>query len=95
MLFRRSRTYPRLTLPKITGFADLFTTLFLFAKGFSFYRQPRNTFFGVFPFRPMTLISSKESAAPEMSYFYRPHESKTHRPIVFIHGVGIGSKWPK
>ena len=25
-----------------------------------------------------------------MSYYYRPHKSQTHRPIVFVHGVGIG-----
>ncbi|KAL1864913.1 hypothetical protein Daus18300_007480 [Diaporthe australafricana] len=83
-------THRSLLFYSLTGSADLLTTLFLFAIGFSFYRQPSNTFFSVFPFRPMTLISSKESAAPEMSYFYRPHKSKTHRPIVFIHGVGIG-----
>lgn len=62
-------------------------------KGFKFYRQPRNTFLSVFPFRPMTLFSSYQSAAQEMSYFYRPHTSKKQRPIVFIHGIGIGSKY--
>ncbi|KAK2615298.1 hypothetical protein N8I77_002063 [Diaporthe amygdali] len=83
-------THRSLLFYSLTGFADFFTTLFLFAKGFSFYRQPQNTFFSVFPFRPMTLISRNESAAPAMSYFYRPHKSKTNRPIFFIHGIGIG-----
>ncbi|KAG8169230.1 hypothetical protein KVR01_001979 [Diaporthe batatas] len=83
-------THRSLLFYSITGFADLLTTLFLFSRGFKFYRQPRNTFFSVFPFRPMTLFSSTQSVASDMSYFYRPHTSKRQRPIVFIHGIGIG-----
>lgn len=69
---------------------DATTTLFLIFKGFSFYRQPRSTFFQVFPFRPTTLLSGNTSAAPNLSYIYRRHMSKTHRPVVFCHGIGIG-----
>ncbi|KAK6081212.1 hypothetical protein SCUP234_04865 [Seiridium cupressi] len=74
----------------IIGFIDTAATLYLMVKGFSFYRQPRLLFFKVFPFRPMTIFSPKQSASPQFSYFYRPHKSKTHRPIVFCHGFGIG-----
>jgi pimeloyl-ACP methyl ester carboxylesterase len=64
--------------------------MILLVMGFSFYRQPRAKFFKSFPFRPLTLLSLKPSASPNFSYFYRPHKSTTHRPIVFIHGLGIG-----
>lgn len=74
----------------IIGFIDTAATIIFMMKGFGFYRQPRSSFFKVFPFRPMTLFAAKESASPHFSYLYRPHKSKTHRPIVFCHGVGIG-----
>ncbi|KXH42254.1 hypothetical protein CSIM01_09006 [Colletotrichum simmondsii] len=73
-----------------TGTLDFFATLVLFIRGFKFYRQPRNTFFSVFPWRPMTLFSPNESADPKLSYFCRPHTSETKRPILFMHGVGVG-----
>jgi pimeloyl-ACP methyl ester carboxylesterase len=72
------------------GLADHFGTLILMIRGFSFYRQPRSSFFRVFPFRLMTLFAFKESASPHFSYMFRPHKSKKHRPIVFFHGIGIG-----
>lgn len=59
-------------------------------RGFTFYRQPRKTFFQIFPFRPWTLLCPKESASPELSYVYRRGTSKTHRPVVFLHGIGVG-----
>ncbi|KAF7795762.1 hypothetical protein EIP86_006929 [Pleurotus ostreatoroseus] len=30
------------------------------------------------------------SPHPSLAYWYRPHRSKTKRPIVFFHGIGIG-----
>jgi pimeloyl-ACP methyl ester carboxylesterase len=38
----------------------------------------------------MTLLAPKQSASPNFSYFYRPHKSEKHRPIILVHGVGIG-----
>jgi pimeloyl-ACP methyl ester carboxylesterase len=72
------------------GFADFATSITLLIIGFSFYRQPRAKFFKSFPLRPITLLAPKESSSPNLSYFYRPHKSTTHRPIVLIHGFGIG-----
>ncbi|KAF2731006.1 hypothetical protein EJ04DRAFT_499396 [Polyplosphaeria fusca] len=72
------------------GIVDLVTSIALLISGFSFYRQPRAAFIRSFPFRPFTLLAPNESAAPNISHFYRPHTSKTHRSIVFIHGVGVG-----
>lgn len=72
------------------GLADAAGWAFLAVKGFTFYRQPRRTFFSVFPFRPMTLLAPRASASADFSYFCRPHRSKTHRPVLFLHGIGIG-----
>ncbi|GKT56152.1 alpha/beta hydrolase fold family [Colletotrichum tofieldiae] len=83
-------THRSLLFYLITGWLDFFATLVLFIRGFKFYRQPRNTFFSVFPWRPMTLLSPNESADPKLSYFCRPHTSTTQRPILFMHGVGVG-----
>ena len=30
------------------------------------------------------------SRSPRLSYWYRPHTARKHRPIVFLHGIGIG-----
>lgn len=64
--------------------------MLLLTSGFKFYRQPRSAFLKSFPLRPMTLLALKQSDSPNLSYFWRPHKSDKHRPIVFIHGVGIG-----
>lgn len=64
--------------------------LWLLVSGYKFYRQPRSTFFKVFPLRPLSLLSPNASDAPGMSFWYRPHRSQTHRPVVIIHGLGIG-----
>ncbi|QBZ60639.1 hypothetical protein PoMZ_07581 [Pyricularia oryzae] len=73
------------------GLVDMLTTICLYLLGFSFYRTKMSTFFKIFPFRPLGLLGWNESAARDhMSYFCRPHKSKTQRPIIFIHGVGAG-----
>ncbi|ETS79627.1 hypothetical protein PFICI_09480 [Pestalotiopsis fici W106-1] len=74
----------------VIGVVDIITVARLMMKGFNFYAQPRSSFFRVFPLRLMTLFAARRSASPHFSYFYRPHTSKTHRPMVFFHGVGLG-----
>lgn len=74
----------------MVGMIDFFSSMILLASGFSFYRQPRSKFLKTFPLRPLTLLAPKQSASPNLSYFYRPHKSTTHRPIVFVHGLGVG-----
>lgn len=75
---------------------DLMTAAWLMLfLGFSFYRQPLHTFFTNFPFRPMTLLSPRRSAAPDFSYFYRPAKQleagrSKKRTVVFLHGIGMG-----
>ncbi|KAG8162251.1 hypothetical protein KVR01_008016 [Diaporthe batatas] len=72
------------------GGLDMMMSLWLLATGYKFYRRARSTFFTLFPVRPLTLLSPNVSDAPEMSYWYRPHRSKTHRPVIIVHGLGIG-----
>lgn len=44
----------------------------------------------VLPPRPATMLSAGRSPAESLSYWYRPHTSKTRLPVLFIHGIGIG-----
>ncbi|KAL1592244.1 hypothetical protein SLS60_011321 [Paraconiothyrium brasiliense] len=90
VIFLCQTTGQLLTSSQIIGTIDFFSSMILLASGFSFYRQPRVKFMKSFPLRPLTLFAPKQSASPNFSYFYRPHKSTTHRPIVFIHGLGIG-----
>jgi pimeloyl-ACP methyl ester carboxylesterase len=38
----------------------------------------------------LTLASAYESPVKHLTYWHRPHTSKTRLPILFIHGIGIG-----
>ena len=57
--------------------------------GFS-YRRTRVAGPWVLPPRPTTLLAGGRSPAKTLSYWYRPHTSKTRLPVLFIHGIGIG-----
>ncbi|KZP03120.1 hypothetical protein FIBSPDRAFT_905261, partial [Athelia psychrophila] len=76
----------------IVGGVDAFSSLSLLAAGFTHYATPK--WFAAFPFRPWTVFSQRSvEGAEELSYAYRPHRSATKLPIVFLHGIGIGT-WP-
>ncbi|OLN85551.1 hypothetical protein CCHL11_05807 [Colletotrichum chlorophyti] len=74
----------------VIGLLDNLMALYLLTQGFRYYKQSVSTFFKVFPFRLVNLLPFTNSAANGMSYWYRPHKSTTQRPVVFIHGLGIG-----
>ena len=57
---------------------------------FHFHRLAIQRFFTVFPLRPLSLLSTHKSSATTLSYWHRPHTSKTRLPVLFIHGIGIG-----
>ena len=58
--------------------------------GMKYYWTPA-TSFSIFPPRPLArLTASKRSPAKTLSYWLRPHTSKTRLPIVYIHGIGVG-----
>jgi pimeloyl-ACP methyl ester carboxylesterase len=57
---------------------------------FQYYRLPPRWHPTAFPLRPQNLFTSRISPARQLSYWWRPHTSKTRHPIVFLHGIGIG-----
>jgi pimeloyl-ACP methyl ester carboxylesterase len=78
------------TLQFAVGVVDILSFIQMCWFGFQHYRLPLSRFFSVFPYRPLTLVCRNVSPAPELSYWYRPHTSKTRSPILFLHGIGIG-----
>ena len=59
-------------------------------NGFHLHRTSFARFFTLFPFRPLTLLSTYRSPVEHLTYWHRPHSSKTRLPVLFIHGIGIG-----
>jgi pimeloyl-ACP methyl ester carboxylesterase len=74
----------------IVMFVDSFTAAYLRYTGFSLYRTRLRTAFSMFPPRVASLFTRQISSAPDLSYWYRPHTSRSRLPILFIHGIGIG-----
>ncbi|EIM92937.1 uncharacterized protein STEHIDRAFT_90320 [Stereum hirsutum FP-91666 SS1] len=72
----------------IVAGVDAFTSVRLTYMGFKHHNTRR--WFTVFPPRPLLSLVSRPSCDPDISYWYRPHRSTTKRPILFIHGIGIG-----
>ena len=71
-------------------FVDTITFSSFVWHSFHFHRLPHRHFFGVFPLRPFGLLSKQKTPAKTLTYWHRPHISKTRIPILFIHGIGIG-----
>lgn len=69
---------------------DTLTAAFLRFHGFQLYRTHVKNALAIFPPRLASVFTRHISPAPEISYWYRPHTSKTRLPILFIHGIGIG-----
>lgn len=74
----------------IVGLVDTLTALYLTYNGFHLYGTSIRQTFSIFPFRIANLFVRKASPVPTLSYWYRPHTSKTRLPVVFIHGISIG-----
>ncbi|KAH7100217.1 hypothetical protein BKA62DRAFT_258274 [Auriculariales sp. MPI-PUGE-AT-0066] len=70
----------------IVAHVDFLTFCALNLLGFTHYASPK--WFTVFPFRPYTTFGNRSPS--EVSYWHRPHRSLQKRPILFIHGLGIG-----
>ena len=69
---------------------DIATHARLLWHGFHFYRSSIAHSVGIFPPRPQTFVASQCSPALSLTYWYRPHTSRTELPILFIHGIGVG-----
>ncbi|EKM52202.1 uncharacterized protein PHACADRAFT_148672 [Phanerochaete carnosa HHB-10118-sp] len=74
----------------IVFIVDIYTSLYLAHHDFKHYTLHR--WFCYFPTRIFNALWSR-SPHPELCYWYRPHRSKTKKPIIFFHGIGIGL-WP-
>lgn len=71
------------------GLVDTITHCVMRYRGFQYFKTTL-TSLQVFPFRPATWVEPAKSPAETMSYWIRPHSSKTRLPILYIHGIGIG-----
>ncbi|KAJ9644108.1 hypothetical protein H2201_007083 [Coniosporium apollinis] len=69
---------------------DTLTYLRMLYHSFHFHRLPFGRILTVFPLRPLTLLSRHRTPARTLTYWHRPHTSKSRLPILFIHGIGIG-----
>src|SRR4029434_3097091 len=66
---------------------DTLASGYLRYHSFNFHHT---SFLAVFPLRPLTLFGTHSSPARSLTYWHRPHTSKTRLPILFIHGIGVG-----
>ncbi|OQV08777.1 hypothetical protein CLAIMM_13000 [Cladophialophora immunda] len=70
---------------------DVLTHAYLGFHDFHHYRTSiRQLFFDVFPPRPLSLLTTHRSPTKNLTYWYRPHTSRTELPILFLHGIGVG-----
>ena len=69
---------------------DTISHVRLLAYGIKYHSSFKSNF-AVFPPRPLAAAtSSAKSPAQDLAYWVRPHTSKTRRPIVYLHGIGVG-----
>ncbi|KAI9808768.1 MAG: hypothetical protein M1825_003921 [Sarcosagium campestre] len=71
-------------------FVDNASHLHLMYRGFHHHSKPFSLVPSILPARPLTVFTSKRSPVEQLSYWYRPHRSKTRLPVLFLHGIGIG-----
>ncbi|KAF1935761.1 hypothetical protein EJ02DRAFT_428129 [Clathrospora elynae] len=74
----------------IVMLVDTFTAARLRYIGFTLFRTHLRSSLTIFPPRLASLATRHISSAPDLSYWYRPHTSRTRLPILFVHGIGIG-----
>ncbi|KAH9840475.1 hypothetical protein Tdes44962_MAKER01675 [Teratosphaeria destructans] len=74
----------------IVFIVDNYACTLLIIFSFRFYRPFVTNVLTTFPPRLISLLSFNKSPAQDMTYWYRPHTSKTKLPILYIHGIGIG-----
>ena len=58
--------------------------------GMQYYWTPASSF-RIFPPRPLAVLTATaRSPAQSLSYWLRPHTSKTRLPVLYLHGIGVG-----
>ncbi|PSN75522.1 hypothetical protein BS50DRAFT_478254 [Corynespora cassiicola Philippines] len=69
---------------------DTLTAAYLRYNGFILHRTPFRSTLSIFPPRLASFFTRQKSPARDISYWYRPHTSKTRLPVLFIHGISMG-----
>jgi pimeloyl-ACP methyl ester carboxylesterase len=69
---------------------DALASIYLRFYSFDFHRTSLLQFLAVFPTRLLNLFNTYRSPARTLTYWYRPHTSRTRLPVLFIHGIGVG-----
>ena len=69
---------------------DTITFIYMLLHSFHFYGLDFKNVLSVFPFRPLAVLGLHKSPGKTLTYWHRPHTSKTALPILFVHGIGIG-----
>ncbi|PTB61710.1 hypothetical protein BBK36DRAFT_1131147 [Trichoderma citrinoviride] len=69
---------------------DTLVFIYLRSHSFNFHRTSLFQFLAVFPTRLLNLFTTYRSPARTLTYWYRPHTSRTRLPVLFIHGIGVG-----
>ena len=73
----------------LMGILDAITHALMRFHGFQYFKTV-STSLQVLPIRPATWVEPARSPAEDLSYWVRPHTSKTRLPILYIHGIGVG-----
>jgi hypothetical protein len=69
---------------------DSITHVYLRIHKFQFFRASVLQSISILPPRPQAFVAPQHSPAPGVSYWHRPHTSRTRLPILFFHGIGVG-----
>lgn len=69
---------------------DVLTSVYMRYHSFDFYRTSFIRSLAIFPLRPLNFFPNYRSPGQSLTYWHRPHTSKTKLPILFIHGIGVG-----
>lgn len=69
---------------------DSVTFLYMLRHSFRYHGLGFKHLLTVFPFRPFAMAGLYKSPARTLTYWHRPHTSKTAIPVLFVHGIGIG-----
>lgn len=69
---------------------DSLTSFRLRYYSFHFHCLQYSRLLTLFPPRLLAICSPYVSPAKTLSYWYRPHTSRSRLPVLFIHGIGIG-----
>ncbi|KAK8061864.1 hypothetical protein PG994_008230 [Apiospora phragmitis] len=74
----------------LIGIVDMGTHVQLAWRGFEYHALPAAKFAAVLPPRVQSVFARNRSASGELSYWHRQHTAKDKKPIVFLHGIGVG-----